>query len=110
MPAEITAGRRRLLGSAALAVGAVSGAQRTTAALERLLVRARAAGVIRADTRRRISRLSSRCSAPSPAWPSPACRTATSASSWPGCAPGPDPLPGQPPTAEWLHQVAATKG
>jgi pyruvate dehydrogenase (quinone) len=27
-----------------------------------------------------------------------------------GLRPGPDPLPGQPPTEEWLHRVATTKG
>ena len=82
--------------------------QRTTAALERLLARARAAGVIRADVAATdfapiLEMLGAITGLVEPSLPHRYIGLILA-----GLRPSPDPLPGQPPTAERLHQVAAT--
>jgi AcrR family transcriptional regulator len=83
--------------------------QRTTAALERLLARARAAGVIRADVAATdfapiLEMLGAITGLVEPSLPHRYIGLILA-----GLRPSPDPLPGQPPTAERLHQVAATR-
>jgi AcrR family transcriptional regulator len=84
--------------------------RRTTAALERLLARARAAGVIRADVAATdfapiLEMLGAITGLVEPSLPHRYIGLILA-----GLRPSPDPLPGQPPTAERLHQVAATRG
>jgi AcrR family transcriptional regulator len=84
--------------------------QRTTAALERLLERARAAGVIRADVAATdfapiLEMLGAITGLAEPDLPHRYIGLVLA-----GLRPSPDPLPGQPPTEERLRQVATTKG
>jgi AcrR family transcriptional regulator len=84
--------------------------QRTTAALELLLARARAAGVVRADVAATdfapiLEMLSAITGLDGPDLPHRYIGLILA-----GLRPGQDPLPGQPPTEERLRHVAATKG
>jgi AcrR family transcriptional regulator len=120
---ELIASNRALVDVLKRAYGAEHFAEllaRTTAALELLLARARAAGVVRADVAATdfapiLEMLSAVTDLAEP--DVPGCGLAsTGARGLPhryiglvlaGLRPSPDPLPGQPPTEERLHQVAA---
>ena len=83
--------------------------QRTTAALDRLLTRARAAGVIRADIAATdfapiLEMLGAITGLAEPGLPHRYIGLILA-----GLRPGPDPLPGQPATEDLLRQVAAAK-
>jgi hypothetical protein len=109
---ELIASNRALVDVLRRAYGAEHFAEllkRTTAALERLLARAREAGVVRADIAATdfapiLEMLSAITGLGVPGLPHRYIGLVLD-----GLRPSQDPLPGQPPTEERLRRVAATK-